>query len=186
MNTDHTARTNRPDLAFEGHEPDLAEQAWAAPGSTLIGRVRLAHQANVWYGAVLRADLDTITIGARSNIQDGCVLHADPGFPITVGDGVTVGHRAVLHGCTVGEGSLIGMGAVVLNGTTIGQGCLIAAGAVVLEGTEIPPGSLVAGTPAKVRRDLTADEQSALHLSAQQYVDLADRHRHTESPHSSE
>ncbi|RCW46044.1 carbonic anhydrase/acetyltransferase-like protein (isoleucine patch superfamily) [Halopolyspora algeriensis] len=177
MDTGHTA-AHRPALGFEGHEPQLAEQAWAAPGSTVLGQVRLGEQASVWYGAVLRADLDAITIGARSNIQDGCVLHADPGFPLTVGDGVTVGHRAVLHGCTVGEGSLIGMGAVVLNGATIGRGCLIAAGAVVLEGTDIPPGSLVAGTPAKVRRELTEEEQDALQLSAQQYVDLAGRHRH--------
>lgn len=189
MGTEHAARTDRPGpgaagYAFEGHQPELAEQAWAAPGSTLIGLVRLAEQANVWYGAVLRADLDAITIGARSNIQDGCVLHADPGFPVTVGDGATVGHRAVLHGCTVGEGSLIGMGAVVLNGTTIGQGCLIAAGAVVLEGTEIPPGSLVAGTPAKVRRDLTDEEQAALQLSAQQYVELADRHHQAGTSHT--
>lgn len=174
-----SAAPHRPGIGFEGHEPELAEQAWAAPGSTLLGQVRLAEQASVWYGAVLRADLDAITIGARSNIQDGCVLHADPGFPLTVGDGVTVGHRAVLHGCTIAEQCLIGMGAVVLNGATIGRGCLIAAGAVVLEGTDIPPGSLVAGTPAKVRRELTEEEQDALQLSAQQYVDLAERHRHT-------
>lgn len=183
MDTDNTG-TGR--LGFEGQEPELAEQAWAAANSTLIGRVRLGEQASIWYGAVLRADLDAITIGAGSNIQDGCVCHADPGFPITVGDGVTVGHRAVLHGCTVGDDSLIGMGAVLLNGSTIGRGSLIAAGAVVLEGTDIPPGSLVAGTPAKVRRELTEDERNALPLSAHQYVELADRHRHATNTRTAE
>lgn len=164
-------------LNFEGHEPDIAEHAWVAPNATLIGRVHLAEHANVWYGAVLRADSETITIGARSNIQDGCVAHADPGFATTIGDGVTVGHRAILHGCTVSNDSLIGMGAVLLNGSTVGEGCLVAAGAVVLEGTEIPPGSLVAGAPAKIRRELTTDERDGLLHSARHYVDLAERHR---------
>ncbi len=147
------------------------------PGATLIGRVRLEADANVWYGTVLRGDTEHITVGRSSNIQDGCVVHADPGFPATVGEGVTVGHRAVLHGCTVGDHSLIGMGAVVLNGAVIGEGSLIAAGAVVLEGTEVPPGSMVAGTPGKVRRELTEDEQAALRISAQTYVANAARHR---------
>lgn len=164
-------------LPIDGHEPQLADDAWAAPGITLIGRVHLAAGANVWYQSVLRGDTETITIGERSNIQDGCVVHADPGFPTTVGAGVTVGHRAVLHGCTVERDSLIGMGAVVLNGAKIGAGSLVAAGAVVLEGTEIPPGSLVAGTPAKVRRDVSADEQEVLRLSATKYVDYAATHR---------
>ncbi len=170
----HNTGTGR--LTFNGHQPDLADSAWSAPSATLIGRVRLGEQASVWYAAVLRADLDTITVGARSNIQDGCVVHADPGVPVTVGEGVTVGHRAVLHGCTVGDGSLIGMGSVVLNGATIGPGSLVAAGATVLEGTDIPAGSLVAGTPAKVRRELTDEERSALQLSATQYVELAAHH----------
>lgn len=164
-------------LAIDGHEPQLDDDAWAAPGSTLIGRVHLATGANVWYGAVLRGDTESITVGARSNIQDGCIVHADPGFPTTVEDGVTVGHRAVLHGCTIERDTLIGMGAVVLNGAKIGAGSLVAAGAVVLEGTEIPPGSLVAGTPAKVRRDTSDDEQAVLRLSAEKYVDYADTHR---------
>lgn len=164
-------------LAIDGHEPQLADDAWAAPGSTLIGRVHLGAGANVWYGSVLRGDTETITIGARSNIQDGCVVHADPGFATTVGAGVTVGHRAVLHGCTVEDDSLVGMGAVILNGATIGAGSLVAAGAVVLEGTEVPPGSLVAGTPAKVRRDVSEDEQAVLRLSADKYLDYASTHR---------
>jgi carbonic anhydrase/acetyltransferase-like protein (isoleucine patch superfamily) len=164
-------------LGIDGHEPDLDPQAWAAPGSSLIGRVRLAAGASVWYAAVLRGDNETITVGANSNVQDGCVVHADPGFPATIGREVTVGHRAVLHGCTVADESLIGMGAVLLNGSAIGQGCLLAAGTVVLEGTEIPPGSLVAGIPGRVRRELTDDERAMLRASAQEYTRNAARHR---------
>jgi carbonic anhydrase/acetyltransferase-like protein (isoleucine patch superfamily) len=132
--------------------------------------------ASVWYTAVLRADLEPITLGAGSNIQDGAVLHADPGFPLSIGAGVSVGHRAVLHGCTIGDGSLIGMGAVVMNGARIGAGTLVAAGAVVLEGTEVPPGSLVAGLPAKVRRALTGDEAAGLRLNAEGYREMARVH----------
>lgn len=164
-------------VAMDGHQPELADDAFVAPGSTLIGRVYVGAAASIWYTAVLRGDTETITIGAGSNIQDGCVVHADPGFPVTIGEGVTVGHRAVLHGCTVGDQSLIGMGAVLLNGSTVGEGSLIAAGTVLLEGTHVPAGSLVAGTPGKVRRDLTQDEQAVLTISAQQYVDNAARHR---------
>lgn len=166
-----------PHLAFDGQHPHLADGAWAAPNATLIGAVHLAEGANVWYSAVLRGDGDTITVGRDSNIQDGCVLHADPGFPATIGDGVTVGHRAVVHGCTVEDHCLIGMSATLLNGCRVGQGSLVAAGTVLLEGTDIPPGSLVAGTPGKVRRALTTDEQAALRLSAEHYVQLAHRHR---------
>ena len=174
MTAGHTPQTPEPlSLAFGGHQPRLDSSAWAAPGSTLIGRVTLAAGASVWYTAVLRGDAEDITIGANSNIQDGCVVHADPGSPATVGESVTVGHRAVLHGCTVEDESLIGMGAVVLNGARVGRGSLIAAGTVLLEGTEIPPGSMVAGTPGKVRRELTSDEQAALRLSAEHYDALA-------------
>ena len=126
---------------------------------------------------MLRGDQEDITIGAATNVQDGCVLHADPGFPAHIHPEVTVGHRAVLHGCTVETGSLIGMGAVVLNGARIGAGSLVAAGTVVLEGTDIPPGSLVAGTPAKIRRELTDEEQAGLKLSVDQYLNLATKHR---------
>ena len=121
--------------------------------------------------------MDSISIGERSNIQDGCVAHTDPGYPVVVGSGVSVGHRAVLHGCTVEDDALIGMGAVVLNGAVVGAGSLVAAGAVVTEGMQIPPGSLVAGVPAKVRRELDEDAQEALRRNARIYVDLAAQHR---------
>ncbi|GAA4616489.1 gamma carbonic anhydrase family protein [Saccharopolyspora hordei] len=164
-------------LTVDGISPQIPPEAFVAPGAALIGRVRLGARASVWYNAVLRGDQEDISVGEASNIQDGCVVHADPGFPAHIAAGVTVGHKAVLHGCTVEEGCLIGMGAVVLNGARIGAGSLVAAGAVVLEGTEVPPGSMVAGTPAKVRRELTADEQKALQLSAEHYTQLADKHR---------
>jgi carbonic anhydrase/acetyltransferase-like protein (isoleucine patch superfamily) len=165
-----------PVLAFEGARPTVADGAWVAPGAMLVGDVHLGAGASVWYGAVLRGDGDTITIGAESNVQDGCVVHADPGRPVRVAERVTVGHRAVLHGCTVEEGSLIGMGSVLLNGVHVGAGSMVAAGAVVLEGTVVPAGSLVAGVPARVRRELTAEERERLRTSAATYVDLARRH----------
>jgi carbonic anhydrase/acetyltransferase-like protein (isoleucine patch superfamily) len=156
--------------------PQVHADAWVAPTVVLAGRVSLAAQASVWYSSVLRADLDTVTVGARSNIQDGCVVHADPGFPVTLGAGVSVGHRAVLHGCTIEDDVLVGMGAVVLNGARIGAGSLIAAGAVVLEGTEVPPGSLVAGVPGKVRRELGEQERAGILANAESYVALASTH----------
>ncbi|WP_228717288.1 gamma carbonic anhydrase family protein [Allosaccharopolyspora coralli] len=171
------ARTGPFTLTFGEHTPQLDDGAWAAPGSSLIGRVRLATQANVWYTTVLRGDVADISVGARSNVQDGVVMHADEGFPAVVGNDVTIGHRAVVHGCTIEDEVLIGMGSVVLNGAKIGSGSLVAAGAVVLEGVEIPPGSLVAGTPGKVRRELTGDEQEMIRASARHYVDLATSHR---------
>ncbi|GAA2792990.1 gamma carbonic anhydrase family protein [Saccharopolyspora taberi] len=164
-------------LSLDGFDPQIDDAAWVAPGSSLIGRVRLAAGSSVWYSTVLRGDTEWITIGAGSNIQDGCVVHADPGFPATVGQGVTVGHRAVLHGCTIGDHVLIGMGAVLLNGATVGSESLVAAGTVLLEGVEVPPGSLVAGTPGKVRRELTDDEKAGLRISAEQYTRNAERHR---------
>lgn len=123
----------------------------------------------------MRADFERIEIGDDTNVQDGAVLHADPGFPLIVGDRVSIGHRAVLHGCTVGTGTLIGIGAVVLNGATIGAGSMIAAGAIILEGTDVPPGSLVAGVPGKIRRALTEDDRAGILLNADAYVRLAAR-----------
>ncbi len=163
-------------LPVDGQQPDIDATAWVAPGATLIGRVSLHPRASVWYGAVLRGDGDAITVGERSNIQDGCVMHADPGKPATVGAGVTVGHRAVLHGCTVEDDVLIGMGAVVMNEARIGSGSLVAAGTVVLEGTDIPPGSLVAGVPGKVRRELSDEERESIRSSSQTYLELSARH----------
>jgi len=159
-------------IELDGNAPQVASDAWVAPGVVLIGAVTLESESSVWFGSVLRADGDPITIGERSNIQDGCMLHTDEGFPITVGRGVSVGHGVVLHGCTVGDDVIVGMGARVLNGAKVGRESLVAAGAVVLEGTEIPPGSLVAGVPAKVRRPLSAEEIEGLRDNARTYVDL--------------
>ena len=164
-------------IDFEGRTPQVSESAWVAPNATLIGKVTLSERSSVFYTSVLRGDMDTITIGERSNIQDGCVAHTDPGFPVTVGTGVSVGHRAVLHGCTIEDDALIGMGAVVLNGARVGAGSLIAAGAVVTEGMQIPPGSLVAGVPAKVRRELAEEDIEGLRENARTYVELAAKHR---------
>jgi len=161
---------------LDGHTPDLGADCWIAPTAVLIGRVRLGARVGVFYSAVLRGDVETITIGADTNIQDGCVLHADPGFALTVGAGVSVGHNAVLHGCTVADDVLIGMGATVLNGARIGAGCLIAANALIPEGADIPAGSLVAGVPGKVRRDLGQAERDAIALNARAYGALKDLH----------
>jgi carbonic anhydrase/acetyltransferase-like protein (isoleucine patch superfamily) len=164
-------------ITIEGSRPSVDPQAWVAPGAVLAGRVQLGAEASVWYTCVLRGDMDSITVGARSNIQDGTVVHADPGFPVTVGSGVSVGHRAVLHGCTVEDDVLIGMGAVVLNGARIGSGTIVAAGAVITQGAEIPPNSLVAGVPGKVRKETGEDERKGIALNAAAYVHLAGVHR---------
>jgi carbonic anhydrase/acetyltransferase-like protein (isoleucine patch superfamily) len=165
-----------PVIPFDGHHPVLGDGAWVAPGATVLGRVRLGAAAGVWYGAVLRADTERIEVGDGSNVQDGCVLHADPGFPALLGAGVSVGHRAVVHGAVVGDDVLVGMGAVLLNGSRVGPGSLVAAGTVLLEGAEVPPGSLVAGVPGRVRRPLTADETAAIRANAARYRELARRH----------
>ena len=157
--------------------PRIAATAWVADNAQVIGRVELADDASVWYGAVLRGDNDRITVGARSNVQDGSVLHADAGFPLTLGADVTVGHQAMLHGCTVGDGSLIGIQAVVLNGATIGRRCLVGAGAVVTEGKEFPDGSLILGAPAKAGRSITPEQVGRLRFGALHYVENAERHR---------
>ena len=164
-------------VTIEGHSPTVAEGAWVAPNATLIGRVSLAEGSSVFYGTVLRADVDTITIGAGSNLQDNVTVHCDAGMPTLVGAGVSVGHAAVLHGCTIEDECLIGMGATVLNGAVIGAGSLVAAGAVVLEGTIVPPGSLVAGVPAKVRRELSEEERAGLRDNGVRYVGYASLHR---------
>ena len=163
-------------IAYDGAEPEVSESAWVAGGATLIGRVAIGARSSVWFTTVLRGDGDRIVVGEESNLQDGVVVHADPGFPVSVGDRVSVGHRAVLHGCTVEDDVLIGMGAVVLNGAHVGKGSLVAAGAIVLEGTTVPPGTLVAGVPAKVRRQLTDEEVAGVRSNAAGYVLLATRY----------
>ncbi|GAA1100792.1 gamma carbonic anhydrase family protein [Pseudonocardia alni] len=164
-------------ITVNGHTPQVHEQAWVAPGAVLAGEVSVGPETGIWYTCVIRADLAPITLGARTNVQDGSVLHADPGFPATIGDGVTIGHRAVVHGCTVEDDVLIGMGAVLMNGVHVGAGSLIAAGAVLTQGTVVPPGSLVAGVPGKVRRELSQTERDSIPLSAAAYVHLLGLHR---------
>jgi carbonic anhydrase/acetyltransferase-like protein (isoleucine patch superfamily) len=169
-------------LALPSGGPSIADGAWVAPGATVVGAVTVGTGSSVWYGAVLRGDGDRIVVGERTNIQDGCVLHADPGIPLTLGDGISVGHRAVLHGCTVGDDSLVGMGAIVLNGARVGPRCLVAAGALVLEDADIPAQSLVAGAPAKVRRPLTDDEVARLRENATTYEQLMHLHAGSAEP----
>jgi carbonic anhydrase/acetyltransferase-like protein (isoleucine patch superfamily) len=157
--------------------PRVAADAWVADSAHVIGRVVLSESCSVWYGAVLRGDNECITLGARCNVQEGSVLHTDMGFPLTLGNDVTVGHHVMLHGCTVGDGSLIGIGAVVLNGAKIGRNCLVGAGAVVTEGKEFPDNSLILGAPAKVAKAISPEQAARLKLSALHYVDNAARHR---------
>ncbi|MCK2184211.1 gamma carbonic anhydrase family protein [Halomonas getboli] len=161
---------------YAGQAPDIAEGVYVAETADVIGRVTLRHEASVWYQAVLRGDTDHLEVGVGSNIQDGAVLHADPGFPLTVGEGVTVGHQAMLHGCTVGDGSLIGIQAVILNGAVIGRNCLVAAGALVKEGASFPDNSLIVGAPARVVRELSDEAVDGLRKNAQGYVERARRH----------
>jgi carbonic anhydrase/acetyltransferase-like protein (isoleucine patch superfamily) len=163
-------------LPHDGVHPAIAPTAWLAPNATVVGRAAVGAGSSVWYTAVVRADLDDVSIGDGSNVQDGAVLHTDPGFPLRVGDRVSIGHRAILHGCTIEDDVLVGMGAVIMNGAVVGEGSLIAAGAVVLEGARIPPRSLVAGLPGKVRRELTDAEREGTRLNAAVYRDLATRH----------
>ncbi|MCW8884285.1 MAG: gamma carbonic anhydrase family protein [Motiliproteus sp.] len=148
-----------------------------ADNATLIGSVIVGHQSSVWFNAVVRGDNEPITIGEDSNIQDASVLHTDPGFPLTIGKGVTVGHKAMLHGCEVGDHSLIGINAVVLNGAKIGRNCLIGANCLIPEGMEVPDGSLVVGSPGKVRRQLTEEEIAGLVENAEHYVENMRRYR---------
>lgn len=162
-----------------GREPEIHPEAYVAPTAVVLGEVELGAGASVWYNAVLRGDCDAITVGAGSNIQDNCTAHADPGFPVVVGRRVSVGHNAVLHGCTVEDDVLIGMGATVLNGARVGAGSLVAAHALVPQGMEIPPGSLVAGVPARIRRELTAEEREGVTLNSDVYRELAGAHRET-------
>ena len=152
------------------HAPRLGPGAWVAPTATLIGRVELGAESSVWWGSVIRADNDPIVIGARCNIQDGAVLHTDAGVPMRLGVGVSVGHQAMLHGCIVGDGALIGIQAVVLNGARIGRNCLVGAGALITEGKEFPDGALIVGSPAKVVRMLTPEQIEGIRSNERGYV----------------
>jgi carbonic anhydrase/acetyltransferase-like protein (isoleucine patch superfamily) len=153
----------QPTLVGEGH--------YIAPGAAVIGDCVMHANTSVWFNVVIRADADTITIGEGSNIQDGAVLHVDPGYPMSIGENVTVGHKAMLHGCTVGDGSLVGINAVVLNGAKIGKGCLVGANALVPEGMDVPDGSMVLGSPARIKKTLSDKMQQALAMSDHHYVE---------------
>jgi carbonic anhydrase/acetyltransferase-like protein (isoleucine patch superfamily) len=159
--------------------PTISDSAWVADSAQVIGDVALAQDVSIWFGAVLRGDTEPMRIGRGSNIQDGSVLHADIGKPLTVGEDVTVGHKVMLHGCTIGDGSLIGIGAVVLNGARIGRHCLVGAGALVTEGKEFPDGSMIIGAPAKAVRQLTPEQIEGLRASARGYVENARRYKAT-------
>ncbi len=164
---------------LDGMAPQVAASAWVADNAQVIGNVVLHEDSSVWFGATLRGDTETITVGRGSNIQDGSVLHADIGFPMTMGENVTVGHQVMLHGCTIGDGSLIGIGAVVLNGAKIGKHCLVGAGSLVTEGKEFPDGSMILGSPARAVKLLTAEQIEGLRVSAKHYTENAARYRKT-------
>ncbi|PWW48752.1 gamma carbonic anhydrase family protein [Melaminivora alkalimesophila] len=164
---------------LDGKAPQLAASSWVADSAEVMGNVVVGEDASIWFGTVVRGDCETITIGAGSNVQDASVLHADFGMPIVIGERVTVGHQVMLHGCTIGDGSLIGIGAVVLNGAKIGRNCLVGAGALVTEGKEFPDGSMILGSPARVVRELTPEQIEGLRQSAQHYIENARRFRST-------
>jgi carbonic anhydrase/acetyltransferase-like protein (isoleucine patch superfamily) len=166
-----------PLYALNGIAPEFEDEAsgWIAPDASVIGNVILGRDVGIWFGAAIRGDNEPIRIGAGSNVQEHTVMHTDPGYPLTVGKGCTIGHRALLHGCTIGDNSLIGMGAIVLNGARIGNNCLVGAGALVTERKEFPDGSMILGSPAKVVRMLDEAAMEGLRRSAQHYVENARR-----------
>jgi carbonic anhydrase/acetyltransferase-like protein (isoleucine patch superfamily) len=164
-----------PIYSLDGVVPKLADDAYVAPGAQLMGNVEMEAGSSVWFGAVLRGDNDLIKIGARSNIQDNSVLHTDPGMPLTIGEGVTVGHQVMLHGCTIGDNTLIGIGSTILNGTKIGKNCIIGAHTLIAEGKDIPDGSLVIGSPGRVVKQLSEPQIAMLKMSADIYVANAKR-----------
>ena len=160
------------------HRPELIDQsAYIAPGAVILGDVTIGAESSVWFGAVIRGDAAPIRIGRQTNVQDGCILHADPGFPCTLGDRVTLGHGAIAHGATIEDDCLIGMRAVVMNGAKIGRGSIVAVGSVVTEGTAVPPGSVVIGQPAKVKRETTESDRERIRHAAEHYVAAAEAYR---------
>ncbi|MGC0270254.1 gamma carbonic anhydrase family protein [Glutamicibacter soli] len=168
-------------ITIDGHTPQVGQDVFIAPTATLSGDVVIGDRSSAFYGVSVRGDSAPIRVGEGSNLQDNVVLHADTGFPCTVGAGVSVGHSAVVHGAIVGDGCLVGMSATIMNGSVIGEQSLVAAGALVLEGTQVPPRSLVAGVPAKVRRELTEEEVAGLKKNADTYLGLAAKHRDANS-----
>ena len=165
-----------PLYAIDDVEPTMGDGSWAAPSADLIGDVRLAPRASIWFGAVIRADNTPILIGEESNIQDGAIGHSDPGAPLTIGARVTIGHKAIVHGCTISDHCLIGMGARILNGAIVGPECLVGAGALITEGKAFEGGSLIVGVPARVVRPLTDEEKAAIRVSAAHYAEKAARY----------
>lgn len=168
--------------ALADASPEVVPEAWVAPDANVIGKVTLGPEASVWFGSTLRGDNEMITVGRGSNVQENCVFHTDMGFPLTVGEDCTIGHKVMLHGCTIGDNSLIGMGATVLNGAKIGKNCLIGAGALITENKVIPDGSLVMGVPGKVVRELDAEAIQKLTASAKHYAENAARFRRDLKP----
>lgn len=168
-----------PIYAVDGQSPEIDETVYIADGATVIGAVTLGREVSLWSGAVLRGDNDTITIGEGTNVQEGAVLHADPGFPLAVGAKVTVGHQAMLHGCTIGDGALVGIQAVVLNGAVIGRNCLVGAGALVTEGKSFPENSLIVGAPARAIRTVSAELLEIMRRDTADYVARGQRYRRT-------
>ncbi|NSL55315.1 gamma carbonic anhydrase family protein [Uliginosibacterium aquaticum] len=164
-------------FALDDQKPELSKDAWVADSAQVIGRSKLGERVSVWFNAILRGDNEPITVGANSNIQDGAILHTDEGIPLTIGKNVSVGHMAMLHGCTVGDGTLIGMNAVILNRAVIGKHCLIGAKALIPEGKVIPDRSLVVGTPGRIIRELTDEEVARIEAGAAHYVENAARFR---------
>lgn len=164
-----------PIYSLDGVRPDIADNAYVAPSAQIIGNVKMADHSSVWFGAVIRGDNDLIEIGARTNIQDNSVLHTDPGIPLTIGDGVIVGHRVMLHGCKIGENTLIGIGATILNGAEIGKNCIIGAHSLITEGKVIPDGSMVVGSPGRIIKSLTEQHFQMLRINSEVYVANAKR-----------
>jgi carbonic anhydrase/acetyltransferase-like protein (isoleucine patch superfamily) len=162
---------------LDGLTPNVAASAWVADNAQVMGNVTLADDTSVWFGVTVRGDNDPVSVGAGTNIQDGSVLHTDVGYPITIGQNVTIGHMVMLHGCTIGDESLIGIGAIVLNGAKIGKNCLVGAGSLVTEGKVFPDGSMILGSPAKVVRQLSPEQIEGIRKSAQHYTDNARRYK---------
>ena len=168
-------------LPYLEHQPKIAPSVYIAPGAMVVGQVELMDKVSVWYNAVIRGDVDGVYIGRTTNIQDGCLLHQNEGIPLIIGEEVTVGHGALLHGCTIGDGCLIGMGAIILTGAKIGKETLIGAGALVKENQEIPEGVLVVGSPARIVRSLSIEERQKLRESSRSYVKTAQEHQRSQT-----